>query len=121
VRAGAGQILGAIVGGGLGSIIAQGTNFGISTYFMKFSREYERQADINGSHVMARAGYDPRHMAEMFRTIESQGGSNGPEFLSDHPNPGNRYDYIVQEAKALGVNGDRVANNGEFSRVHARL
>src|SRR5207302_8225201 len=86
----AGQILGAIVGGTAGSIIAQGSNFGISTYFMKFSREYETQADINGSHVMAAAGYDPRHMAEMFKTIEAQGGSNGPQFLSDHPNPGNR-------------------------------
>src|SRR6266480_2183461 len=52
----AGQILGAIVGGTAGSLIAQGSNFGISTYFMKFSREYETQADINGAHVMARAG-----------------------------------------------------------------
>jgi len=117
----AGQILGAIVGGTAGSIIAQGSNFGISTYFMKFSREYETQADINGSHVMAAAGYDPRHMAEMFKTIEAQGGSNGPQFLSDHPNPGNRYQYITKEAQMLGVNGDRAANNGEFVRVQARL
>ena len=117
----AGQILGAIVGGTAGSIIAQGSNFGISTYFMKFSREYETQADINGSHVMARAGYDPRHMAEMFKTIEAQGGSSGPEFLSDHPNPGNRYQYITKEAQMLGVNGDRVGNNGEFARVESRL
>ena len=121
VGAVAGQILGAIVGGGLGSIIAQGSNFGISTYFMKFSREYEKQADINGSHLMARAGYDPRHMAEMFKTIESQGGSNGPEWLSDHPDPGNRYQYILAEAQMLGVNGDRAANNVEFQNVQARL
>jgi hypothetical protein len=117
----AGQILGAIVGGTAGSIIAQGSNFGISTYFMKFSREYETQADINGSHVMARAGYDPRHMAEMFKTIEAQGGSSGPEFLSDHPNPGNRYQYITKEAQMLGVNGDSAGNNTEFVRVQARL
>jgi hypothetical protein len=70
---------------------------------------------------MARAGYDPRHMAEMFKTIEAQSGSNGPEFLSDHPNPGNRYQYITKEAQLLGVNGDRVADNGEFNRVHSRL
>src|SRR6266850_895384 len=89
----AGQILGAVVGGTAGSIIANGSNLGLSTYFMKFSREYESQADLNGSHIMATAGYDPRHMAEMFKTIEAQGGS-GPEFLSDHPNPGNRYQYI---------------------------
>jgi len=117
----AGQVLGAIVGGTAGSIIAQGSNFGLSAYFTKFSREYETQADINGSHVMARAGYDPRHMAEMFKTIEAQGGSNGPEFLSDHPNPGNRYQYITKEAQMLGVNGDRAGNNGEFARVQSRL
>ena len=117
----AGQILGAIVGGTAGSIIAQGSNLGISTYFMKFSREYETQADINGAHVMARAGYDPRHMAEMFRTIEAQGGSSGPQFLSDHPNPGNRYQYITKEAQMMAVNGDTAGNNGEFGRAQARL
>ncbi len=64
----AGQVLGAIVGGTAGSIIAQGSNLGLSTYFMKFSREYESQADINGAQLMARAGYDPRDMANMFKT-----------------------------------------------------
>jgi hypothetical protein len=83
----AGQILGAIVGGAAGSIIAQGSNFGISTYFMKFSREYESQADILGSQIMARAGYNPVDMANMFHTLAAQGGS-GPEWLSDHPEPG---------------------------------
>ena len=117
----AGQVLGAIVGGTAGSIIANGSNIGLSTYFMKFSREYETQADVNGAQIMARAGYDPRHMAEFFRTLEAQGGRGGPEWLSDHPNPGNRYQRIDQEAKALGVSGDRVANNNEFARVKSRL
>src|SRR3954462_2066484 len=34
----AGQILGAIIGGTKGQIISQGSQFGIGTYFMKFSR-----------------------------------------------------------------------------------
>ena len=34
---------------------------------------------------MARAGYDPREMASMFKTIEEQGGSV-TAMLSDHPN-----------------------------------
>src|SRR5205814_7343833 len=80
----AGQILGAIVGGTAGSLIAQGSNFGISTYFMKFSREYESQADILGVQLMARAGYNPQSMANMCKTLAAQGGSNGPQFLSDH-------------------------------------
>src|SRR5262249_57835875 len=48
----AGQIAGAIIGGRTGSVIAQGSQFGIGTYFMKFSRDYEKQADILGSHIM---------------------------------------------------------------------
>src|SRR5438034_7293662 len=99
----AGAVLGAIIGGNLGNIVAQGTQFGLGAAFLRFSREFERQADIEGSHIMAAAGYDPRDMANMFRTIESQGGSGGPEWLSDHPNPGNRYEYIVEEARQLRV------------------
>ena len=78
----AGQILGAIVGGGAGNVISAGSQIGLGTYFMKYGREYERQADILGAQMMARAGYDPRRMADMFRTIESQGGGGGPEWMS---------------------------------------
>src|ERR1051326_7595224 len=99
----AGQIVGSIVGGGWGQVIAQGSQFGIGTYFMKFSREYEKQADILGSHIMAAAGYDPRDMANVFRTIQQEGGSGAPQWLSDHPDPGNRYQYINQEAQSLQV------------------
>lgn len=116
----AGQILGAIVGGGLGQVISQGTQFGLGTAFLRFGREYERQADILGSHIMARAGYDPRDMANMFRTIEKQGRSGGPEWLSSHPNPGNRYDYINREAQLLRVENP-VRDTREFERVSAYL
>ena len=115
----AGQVLGAIVGGAAGSIIAQGSEFGLGTYFLKFSREYESQADQLGAEIMARAGYDPREMANMFKTIEDQGGSNGPQFLSDHPNPGNRYNTIMAEAKYLQVNGN--ANSGQFAAIQERV
>lgn len=116
----AGQILGAIVGGTAGSIIAQGSNFGISTYFMKFSREYESQADILGVQLMARAGYNPQSMANMFKTLAAQGGG-GPEWLSDHPNPGNREQRIQQEAKMLNATGNAYDNTAEFQRVQGRL
>src|SRR4030095_9907700 len=70
----AGQILGAIVGGRTGSVIAQGSQIGLGPYFLKYGREYERQADLLGAQILARAGYDPREMANMFRTIQEQGG-----------------------------------------------
>jgi beta-barrel assembly-enhancing protease len=115
----AGQILGAVVGGTAGSIIANGSNIGLSTYFMKFSREYESQADILGAQMMARAGYNPVEMANLFKTLEQEGGSSGPEFLSDHPNPANRYQAIVNESKSLRINGS--FSSGRFSDIQARL
>jgi Zn-dependent protease with chaperone function len=116
----AGQILGAIIGGNKGQIIAQGSQFGIGTYFMKFSREYEKQADLLGSQIMAAAGYDPRDMANVFRTIERESGPGGPQWMSDHPNPGNRYDYITKEAQMLRVaNAQR--DSAQFRSAQAYL
>jgi len=116
----AGAILGAIVGGNAGTLIAQGTQFGLGTAFLRFSREFEKQADIEGSQIMARAGYDPRDMANMFRTIEQQGGSGGPQWLSDHPNPGDRYAYISKEAESLHVVNAR-RDSSAFQSVQGRL
>ena len=116
----AGQILGSIVGGTKGAIIAQGSQIGLGTYFLKYSREYEREADLLGAQLMARAGYDPRQMANMFRTIQQQGGNRGPEFLSDHPDPGHRYDAILREASSLRIAG--AASTGPaFDSVRSRL
>ncbi len=36
----AGAIAGAIIGGDLGQVVAQGTQFGLGTYFLRYSREY---------------------------------------------------------------------------------
>jgi hypothetical protein len=117
----AGQIAGAIIGGRTGGLIAQGSQFGIGTYFMKFSREYERQADILGSRIMAGAGYDPRDMANVFKTIQQEGGPGGPQWMSDHPDPGNRYSYINAEAQALRVPANPRRVTAEFQSVQAHL
>jgi hypothetical protein len=59
-------------------------------------------------------------MASMFKTIEQQGGSGGPQWLSDHPNPGDRYAYITKEAQSLHVE-NATHNTGAFQSVQARL
>ena len=116
----AGAMLGSIVGGTWGNVIAQGTRFGLGTAFLRFSREFEHDADIEGSHIMARAGYDPVEMANMFKTIEKQSGSGGPEWLSDHPNPGNRYEYINAEARMVRVSNP-IRDTRDFDQVKAHL
>jgi Zn-dependent protease with chaperone function len=101
----AGAIGGAAVGGSTGAAIAQGSQFGLGTLLLKYSREYEKQADLLGAQIMARAGYDPRALARMFETIqrESKGEGGGPQWMSSHPDPGNRTQYINQEASHLTV------------------
>src|SRR5204862_4002433 len=116
----AGAILGSIIGGGWGQVVSQGTQFGLGTAFLRYSREYERQADLAGAQLMARGGYDPRDMASMFKTIEKQGGSGGPQWLSDHPNPGDRYDYITKEAQGVRVNNP-IRDTRAFDQVKSHL
>jgi predicted Zn-dependent protease len=117
----AGAILGTIIGGNVGAVVAQGTQFGLGAAFLRFSREYERQADLLGSQLMARAGYDPREMANMFQTIQKEGGSGGPEWLQSHPNPENRQAAITKEAQSLRVTGTPIRNTQEFQQVQSRL
>ncbi|HYE15291.1 MAG TPA: M48 family metallopeptidase [Pyrinomonadaceae bacterium] len=118
-----GQIAGAVIGGVPGAIIGAGSQIGFGAGALKYSRKYETQADILGAQIMARAGYDPRDLANMFRTIEQQGGgSRGPEWLSSHPNPGNRYERINQEAAMLRVNPSSARRDtAGFRDVQARL
>jgi hypothetical protein len=113
-------ILGAIIGGRWGQVVSQGGQFAFGTAFLKYSRAYEKQADILGAQIMARAGYDPRDMASMFRTIEQEGGGGAPEWMSNHPNPGNRAEYITREAQSLRVQNP-VRNTPEFQSVQTRL
>ena len=115
----AGAIAGAVIGGNVGQVISQGSQFGLGTWLMKYSREYEQQADLLGAQIMSRAGYDPRDLAQMFETIEKQGGGSAPQWLSDHPNPGNRTQYINAEASHLTI-GPR-PDQGGFVQAKNRL
>src|SRR6185503_17147962 len=109
-------IAGTIFGGpGVGQL-AQAP---FAVYMLKFSREYETEADVLGAQIMANAGYDPRDLANMVRTIEQQGGGGGG-FLSDHPSPSDRYARINREAQMLRVNAG-ARDTREFNRIQERL
>ncbi|HEX7139002.1 MAG TPA: M48 family metallopeptidase [Vicinamibacterales bacterium] len=98
----AGALGGAVVGGAAGSAIAQTSQLGLGTLLLRYSREFEKQADLLGAQLMAKAGYDPRALAHMFETIATEsGGSRDPQWMSSHPDPGNRTAYITKEAEAL--------------------
>jgi len=101
--------------------VAQMGAQGIGVYLLKFSREYETEADLLGARIMANAGYDPRELANMFRTLESQGGGGGPSFLSDHPSAKDRYAKINQEAQSLTINTAAAPDRRDFVVAQQRL
>lgn len=67
---------------------------GVGLLFLKFGRDDERQSDHLGLRYMTRAGYDPTEMPKVFATLgrisQSQGLRPTPQWLSTHPDPGNR-------------------------------
>jgi hypothetical protein len=90
---------------GSGSLLAQlgqiGIGIGANSVLLKFSRTAETQADLMGAQIAAQAGYNPIEMARFFEKLEKEGGARGPQFFSDHPNPGNRMQAITDEIQYL--------------------
>ncbi|MEN3331987.1 MAG: hypothetical protein V7641_1352, partial [Blastocatellia bacterium] len=94
---------------------------GANALFLKFGRTAETQADLNGARIMAETNYDPRDMANFFKTLAEQGGQHVPELLSDHPDPGNRYEAVTALVPSLPVSSNPVHDTQAFEQVKARL
>lgn len=109
-----GAIFGGQAGAQLGAVAA-------TAWQTKYSREYETQADTLGAQIMANAGYDPRDLANVFRTIASQSRGGTPEWLSSHPDPGNRFEKINREAQFLRVSSNPIKITRDFERIQARF
>jgi predicted Zn-dependent protease len=87
--------------------VGQAAGAGLQLLFLKYSRDDERQADELGFRYMHQQGYDPRQMAEMFRTLErytaqAGGGGGAPSWMQTHPDPGDRVKVSEQRVAALG-------------------
>jgi hypothetical protein len=105
--------------GKLGSAVAQGIGIGAGLGFLRMSRDYEKQADLLGAGILYDAGYDPRGLPQFFETIQAKNGGGGAQFLSDHPNPGNRTEYVNAEIATLPPRTGAKVTSPEFTRVHA--
>ncbi|PSH03933.1 MAG: hypothetical protein CXZ00_10150 [Acidobacteria bacterium] len=88
------MIAGAVLGSGIGGTLASGAiQIGAGAISMKYTRADENEADLLGAQIMYDAGYNPYSMAEFFQKLAQQNGG-GIQFLSDHPNPGNRAEAV---------------------------
>ncbi len=102
----AGQISQAVIGGSSG------------LYGLRMSRDDEKQADLLGTDILYNSGYDPRGMPQFFEIIQGKYGAGGAQWLADHPNPGNRTEYVTEEIATLPRRTDAIVSSAAFKRVH---
>jgi len=85
-----------------GQLTQLGIGIGANSLLLKYSRNAERDADLLGTRILAKAGYDPVEMARFFEKLEAESGSGrGLQFFSSHPNPGNRVKAVQAEIQLL--------------------
>ncbi len=111
-----GQIAGSMIGGVGGALAQLGGQIGGGVLSMKYSRGDEAQADEVGAIIMYKAGYNPIEMARFFQKLEEE-GSSGPQFMSDHPNPGNRVQAVTKEVADWPAR-QWVSTSPQFTQAH---
>jgi predicted Zn-dependent protease len=75
---------------------------GIGLLFLKFGRDAETEADKLGVEYSTKISYNAAEMADFFNTLDrlqKQSGADAvPDFLSTHPNPGDRRNKVARLA-----------------------
>jgi predicted Zn-dependent protease len=113
------------IGGWTGYGIYEVANIGIPVTFMKFSREFEAQADYLGIQYMYRAGYDPQAFITFFekiRALEKHKPGIIAKAFADHPQTPDRVLHSQEEiARILPARDEYTVTTSEFDDVKARL
>jgi hypothetical protein len=119
---GLGQVAASVLLGGIaGQAAAQGIGMTAGLGFLKMSRGAEKEADLLGVGMLYDAGYDPNGLPQFFQTLQIKYGSGGSQFLSDHPNPGNRSEYVDKEIASFVPRANNITNTPEFARIHEEV
>ncbi len=103
----------------LGQLAKIGIGLGANSVLLKFSRTDETEADYNGAEIVADAGYNPLELANFFEKLEAKSGRQNElmQFLSDHPNPGNRVAAVSEEVRYMPRRAYVEDETGNFQRV----
>ncbi len=113
------------MGGWVGYGIYEASSIALPMTFMKFSRNFEAEADYLGTEYLYKSGYDPNGLITFFEKIEAM-QKKKPGFMnktfSDHPQTPDRVEKTEREiATILPPKPEYVVDTSEFQSVKARL
>lgn len=82
------------------ALLGAGTQVGV---LLPYAREQERESDVVGQQLMARAGFDPAQAGALWRNMiaASDGQARPARLLSTHPDPAARAAELDRRAPAL--------------------
>jgi len=113
------------IGGWTGYGIYEAASVAVPITFMKFSREFEAQADYLGVQYMYRAGYDPQAFITFFekvQALEKRKPGAVAKVFADHPQTPDRILHSQHEiARILPPRDEYTVTTSEFDDVKARL
>lgn len=96
---------------------------GLGLLFLKYGRDAERESDRLGVEYSTKIGYDATEMADFFQTLQRKSAESGageiPNFLSTHPDPGERnitVAKLAQEWKAKTPQTNYIVARNEYLR-----
>lgn len=93
--------------GRMGSVTTVLVNHADDIKSLRYSRNLEKEADMQGLQILSARGIDPRGFIELFDHFKASGHSeNGPEFLASHPDLDKRIAYIQEALKGVTVKED---------------
>ena len=113
------------IGGWTGYGIYEAASLAVPITFLKFSRDFEAQADFLGVQYMYRAGYDPQAFISFFekvQALEKRKPGLVAKAFSDHPQTPERIlDSQKEIAHILPAKDEYTVTTSEFDDVKARL
>lgn len=123
-----GIIAGVIISPQFGQF-AEAASQGLGLLLLKFGRDAEMESDRLGVEYSSKIGYDATEMAGFFNTLERQSAATGsqelPDFLSTHPNPGDRNVTVAKLAtdwkKQLNLTNPQVNRNEYLKKIEGLI
>ena len=113
------------LGGWPGYAIRQGAGLAVPLAFLKFSRGFEREADLLGLQYIYKAGYDPTAFIDFFERMEAMEKKKPgtvSELFRSHPNMAARIQFTQKNVQELlAAQPQYVVNTSEFQEVKQNL